>query len=84
MKTDLLIVWLTLIAFVCGSVYAIIWQPPLPTDVAIFLDVLTVALAGTLVWAGKGEIALRRYEKFDWYKKMGLRETACLLERDVK
>ncbi|KKK78357.1 hypothetical protein LCGC14_2844380 [marine sediment metagenome] len=79
MKTVLLICWLTLIAFVCWSVYAIIWLPLKP-GVVIFIGIFVLCI----IWAGKGEIELRRYEKIDWYKRMGFCETACLLERDVK
>lgn len=83
MKIDLLIGWLTLIAFVCVGVYAIIWQS-LSIDFSIFMGILSTVVACALVWFGKHEIYLRRYERFHNLRKMGLRETAHLIRQGWK
>lgn len=83
MKTDLLIGWLALIAFVYVSVYAIIWQS-LPTDVDIFIGVLSAVVACVLVWFEKHDIFLRRHKRFYNLRKMGLRETAHLIRQGYK
>lgn len=85
MKVDLVLALVAMVGFICASIYAtILGSEIIPLAAIITYDLMSLFLAFILFAYGIGEIQLRRYKRINWFNRMGMRESASLLERIPK
>lgn len=80
MKIDLFLALAVSIAMACVCIFSVLFYP-LPLAVKGGLAIMGTGLTWMLVLFVIKTIELRRYERINWFHRMGMLETACLIER---
>ena len=81
MKIDLVLALVVGVAAVGVCIFAILFNPLLPLATKSVLAITGIGHTWMLVQFVIKKIELKRYERIDWFHRMGMLETACLIER---